>query len=593
MNAFQQLGLQEQIVESITKLGFTEPTPIQQKAIPVLLEQTTDFVGLAQTGTGKTAAFGLPLIQHVDINIRDVQALILSPTRELCLQISLDLEKFSSGVKGIKVVPVYGGTFIGAQIRSLKQGANVVAATPGRLIDLIERKAIDLEKVQYIVLDEADEMLNMGFRDDIDFILKNTPNRKSIWLFSATMSPEVRNISKRFMNNPAEISVAPANTTNTNIDHQYFVTHANQRFSTLKRILDFNPEIYGLVFTRTKLDAQDIAEKLIKEGYNSDALHGDLTQAQRDKVMERFRNRSLQLLIATDVAARGIDVKDITHVINYELPDDPEVYTHRSGRTARAGRSGICISLLHTREVSKIRTIERIAKAKFSRMDIPSGSEVCRKQFFHFTDKLLNVQADHEEFETYLPTLQEKFADISKEELIKKMAALEFDRFFESYKDAEDLNVYSNAGAGAGNKRSDTSETLFINVGTTDGVDKGGFLQFIHEMTEVGSDLIGKIVLRETFTFFEVDKACVPIIFEGIKDKKMKGRKLRVDVAERKLSDSPRGGGGGGSRFGGGGRDRGGDSGGFRRRDSNSGGGGSRFGGGDRKPSYKRGRSED
>ncbi|MGN6193891.1 MAG: DEAD/DEAH box helicase, partial [Ginsengibacter sp.] len=344
MTEFEGLGLNENLVKAVTDLGFTTPTPIQSKAIPILLSGTTDFVGLAQTGTGKTAAFGLPLLQLIDATHKYPQALIVCPTRELCLQICSDIQEFKKYSRNIIAEPVYGGASIVMQMNALKKGVHIVVATPGRLIDMIERKAIDLQKVKYVVLDEADEMLNMGFRDDIDFVLKNTVNRESTWLFSATMPAEVRAISKNFMHHPQEVTVGKKNTANVNIDHQYFITPAHSRFETLKRLVDFNPEMYGIIFTRTKIDAQNIAEKLSKEGYDVESLHGDLTQQQRDRVMQRFRNKDLQILIATDVAARGIDVDGITHVINFELPDDIEVYTHRSGRTARAGKSGICIS---------------------------------------------------------------------------------------------------------------------------------------------------------------------------------------------------------------------------------------------------------
>src|SRR5258706_6468140 len=387
MNAFEGLGLNEHLVHAITDLGFTEPTPIQEKAIPILLSGTTDFVGLAQTGTGKTAAFGLPLLQLIDITQKYPQALIICPTRELCLQICNDFQDYKKYLKAAVAEPVYGGASIVMQIRALKKGVHIVVATPGRLIDMIERKAIDLEKVKYVVLDEADEMLNMGFRDDIDFVLKNTIKRESIWMFSATMPTEVRAISKNFMRNPQEITMGKKNTANVNIDHQYFITPAQSRYETLKRLVDFNPGMYGIIFTRTKADAQEVTERLVKEGYDIEDLHGDLTQQQRDKVMQRFRDKRIQLLIATDVAARGIDVDGITHVINYELPDDMEVYTHRSGRTARAGKSGICISICHTREVYKIKQLERMVNASFHKMDIPGGKEVCRRQFFHFMDK--------------------------------------------------------------------------------------------------------------------------------------------------------------------------------------------------------------
>src|SRR6201995_706372 len=441
MTTFEGLGLDARLVQATDALGFKQPTPIQEQAIPVLLSGTKDLVGLAQTGTGKTAAFGLPLLQLVSAEQKFPQALVICPTRELCMQIVSEIELFKKYMPALHVMAVYGGTSIGMQIRDLKRGVQIVVATPGRLIDLIERKAINLEQIKYVVLDEADEMLNMGFQDDIEFILQNTPKRDATWLFSATMPTEIKRVSKKYMNSPLEITVGKVNTANKNIDHQYYVTSAHQRYETLKRLFDFNSGIYGIIFTRTKAEAQEIAERLTREGYDIDALHGDLTQQQRDKVMGEFREKTLQLLIATDVAARGIDVQGITHVINYELPDDVEVYTHRSGRTGRAGNTGICLSIVHSREVSKLRQIERIVQVPFHKLEIPSGKDVCRKQFFFFMDKLLQADISHGDYETYVPMLSEKFADITKEEVLKRVAALEFDRFLRYYENAEDLNA--------------------------------------------------------------------------------------------------------------------------------------------------------
>jgi ATP-dependent RNA helicase DeaD len=441
MMTFEETGIEERLVKAVTDLGYINPTTIQEKAIPVLLSGTKDFIGLAQTGTGKTAAFGLPLLDLIDASAKYPQALIVCPTRELCLQIVSEIELFKKYMPTVHVVAVYGGTSIGLQIRDLKRGVQIVVATPGRLIDLIERKAINLEQIKYVVLDEADEMLNMGFQDDIEFILKNTPKRESTWLFSATMPPEIRRVSKRYMTEPVEVTVGQMNTANKNIDHQFVVASAQHRYDTLKRLIDFNPGIYGIIFTRTKADAQHIAEKLTREGYDIDALHGDLTQGQRDKVMGDFREKHLQLLIATDVAARGIDVKDITHVINFELPDDIEVYTHRSGRTGRAGSTGICISIVHSREIGRLKQIERMVKSPFHKVEIPTGKDVCRKQFFHFMDKLLQTDISNSTYESYVPMLEEKFADVSKEDVLKRVAAMEFDRFLKYYENAEDLNV--------------------------------------------------------------------------------------------------------------------------------------------------------
>jgi len=555
--SFEELGIEEILLQGIHSLGFTEPTPIQEQAIPILLSGTKDFVGLAQTGTGKTAAFGLPLLQLVDTKARTPVALMVCPTRELCMQITKDLMNFGKFKKGIKTVAVYGGTSISQQIRDLRQGAQVVVATPGRLIDLIERKAIDLVNIEYIVLDEADEMLNMGFRDDIEFILKNSPNRKSIWLFSATMPSEVKQVSKRYMNKPHEITIGKMNAANVNIDHQHYVTSGVNRYQTLKRIIDFNPGIYGIIFTRTKADAQSITESLIREGYDIEALHGDLTQVQRDKVMGRFREKSIQLLIATDVAARGIDVKDITHVINYELPDDIEVYTHRSGRTGRAGKNGVCISLVTARELYRLRQIEKLINNTFHKMDIPSGKDVCRKQFFHFIDKLLKADISHGEYETYIPLLKEKFEDVTKEEILQRVAALEFDRFLQYYENAADLNIredkryekgssqrgegrsirgdrpvrsegrrVSSGGSGSGYKK------LFVNLGTKDGFYKASFLQFILDMSDLSKDVLGKIDMKDMNSWVEIDGGAASQMIKSLDGKKFKGRRIRMNDAD-------------------------------------------------------------
>lgn len=561
MTTFEALGLKAEILQSVTDLGFVNPTPIQEQAIPVLLSGTTDFVGLAQTGTGKTAAFGLPLLHLINAADRFPQALIVCPTRELCLQITSDLQLFKKYLKGVNTEAVYGGASITMQIRNLRQGVQIVVATPGRLIDLIERKAIDLQKVKYVVLDEADEMLNMGFRDDIDFVLKNTINRESIWLFSATMPPEVRAISKNFMTSPKEITVGKKNSGNVNIDHQYYLTAAHQRYETLKRLIDFNPGMYGIIFTRTKADAQEISERLSKNGYDIEALHGDLTQQQRDKVMGRFRSKALQLLIATDVAARGIDVDGITHVINYELPDDIEVYTHRSGRTARAGKSGICISICHTRETFKIRQLEKMINATFHKVDIPSGKEVCRRQFFHFMDKLIQTDISHGDYETYLPDLMQKFENVSKEEVLQRVAALEFDHFLKYYENADDLNikldtrnrnmVNERGNTQTRNDRSDRNfnrrdngyTRLFVNLGTKDGFYKASFLQFILDESNLKKEVLGKIDMREMNTWVEVDKSNAGKMIKAIDGKRYNNRTVRMNEADggfRKPTDEGR-----------------------------------------------------
>jgi ATP-dependent RNA helicase DeaD len=548
VNTFESLGIEQGLLNSIQALGFTQPTPIQEKAIPVLLQGTKDFIGLAQTGTGKTAAFGLPLLQLINKEDRFPQALVICPTRELCLQITNDLDKFKNKADRVSVTAVYGGASIGDQIRSLKRGTHIIVATPGRLIDLIERKAVNLEQVSYIILDEADEMLNMGFKDDIEFVLKNTPNRESTWLFSATMPPEIRQVSKRYMEQPFEITIGKVNSGNVNIDHQYYLTQHINRYETLKRIIDFNPGLYGIVFTRTKADAQEITESLIREGYDIEALHGDLTQAQRDKVMARFREKSIQLLIATDVAARGIDVQGITHVINYELPDDTEVYTHRSGRTGRAGRSGIAVSIVTPKEVYRLRQIEKLVKTQFHKMDIPSGKDVCRKQFFHFIDKMLQADISHGEYETYLPVLKEKFAHVEKEEILQKVAALEFDRFLKYYENAADLNMRDDRKSDRrgdlreGRQTRDTKgrsfagggnyQRLFVNLGTKDGFYKASFLQFILDMSDLKKDVLGRIDMKEMNSWVEVDTAAAKKMIKAIDGKNYRGRKIRMNDAE-------------------------------------------------------------
>jgi ATP-dependent RNA helicase DeaD len=554
MTVFSELGLSEELIKATEALGFKNPTTIQEKAIPVLISGTKDFIGLAQTGTGKTAAFGLPLLQLIDRQSRHAQALIVCPTRELCLQIVTEMEHFKKYMPGVNITAVYGGASIVMQIKELRRGSQIVVATPGRLIDLIERKAIDLQQIHYVVLDEADEMLNMGFQEDIEFILQNTPKRESTWLFSATMPPEIRKVSKRYMQEPFEVTVGKVNTGNKNIDHQYYMVNAHHRYEALKRLIDFNPGIYGIIFTRTKIDAQEIAERLTREGYDIDALHGDLTQPQRDKVMGQFRDKSLQLLIATDVAARGIDVQGITHVINYEMPDDVEVYTHRSGRTGRAGNTGICMSIVHAREVYKIRLIEKTMQVQFHKLDIPAGKDVCRKQFFHHMERLQQVDISDGSYETYLPMLTEKFADMSKEEVLQRVAALEFDRFLKYYENAEDLNLRKDQrdrgndrrqqerGAPDQGRRKDPNgrkkfdesgnfTKLFVNLGTKDGFYKASFLQFILDMSDLRKDVLGRIDMKEMNSWVEVDAKSAKQMIRAIDGKNYRGRKIRMNEA--------------------------------------------------------------
>ena len=554
MMTFDELGIDPRLVRATAELGYVNPTEIQEKSIPVLLSGTRDFIGLAQTGTGKTAAFGIPLLQLIDAKERYPQALVVCPTRELCIQIVNEIEHFKKFMAGVQVVAVYGGASINMQIRDLKRGAQIVVATPGRLIDLIERKAINLEEIKYVVLGEADEMLNMGFQDDIEFILKNTPERDSTWLFSATMPPEIRRVSRKYMDTPSEVTVGRVNTANKSIDHHYYISSAQHRYEVLKRIIDFNPDMYGIIFTRTKADAQEIAERLTREGYDIDALHGDLNQNQRDKVMGQFRDKSLQLLIATDVAARGIDVQGITHVINFELPDDVEVYTHRSGRTGRAGKTGICISIIHSRETFKLRALEKINQIKFQRREIPTGKEVCRKQFFHFMDRLIQTDVSHGDYETYVSMLEEKFADMSKEEVLKRVAAMEFDRFLKYYENAEDLNIrvekrpridFREAnGRDAGRRREGRQGSgrmysngngnftrLFVNLGTKDGFYKASFLQFILDMSDLKKEVLGRIDMKEMNSWVEIETPAAGRMISAIDGKTYKGRRIRMNDA--------------------------------------------------------------
>lgn len=548
MHTFDALGLNAELLQAVADLGFSEPTAIQQKAIPVLLSGTKDLIGLAQTGTGKTAAFGLPLLHLIDAAQKTPQGLIVCPTRELCLQIENELELFKKHMPGVSVVAVYGGASISAQIRDIRRGVQIVVATPGRLIDLIERKAINLDTVNYVVLDEADEMLNMGFQEDIEAILQHTPRRDSTWLFSATMPPEIRRVSKKYMNTPVEITVGKMNTANKNIDHQYYVTPAHSRYETLKRLIDFHPGMYAIIFTRTKIETQEIAEKLTREGYDIDALHGDLTQQQRNKVMDEFRAKTLQLLIATDVAARGIDVQGITHVINYELPDDMEVYTHRSGRTGRAGLTGVAMSIVHLREVGRIRAIERMIGAPFHKLEIPTGKDVCRKQFNFFMDRMLQADISHGDYETYMPLLAEKFADVSKEEVLTRVAALEFDRFLKYYENAEDLNVrerprdQQRTASSRDDQRRDTRgrtfgggagyTRLFVNLGTKDGFYKASFLQFLLDMSDLSKEVLGRIDMKEMNSWVEVEGKAAQQMMGAIDGKKYKGRRIRMNEAD-------------------------------------------------------------
>ena len=552
MNPFINLGIRHDIVNAISELGFENPTPIQEQSIPVLLTGSNDFVGLAQTGTGKTAAFGLPLLELLDFEENHPQALVLCPTRELCLQITNDIKNYAKKMNNVHVVAVYGGASISDQLRQIKRGVQIVVATPGRMLDIINRKAIDFSQVKFVVLDEADEMLNMGFQEDIDSILSTTPDEKKTWLFSATMPTEVRRIAKKYMDNPFELTMGEKNTGNVNIDHEYYVVRARDKYAAFKRIVDFNPEIFGIVFCRTKIETQEIAESLIKDGYNADALHGDLSQQQRDKVMKRYRERSLQLLIATDVAARGIDVNDVTHVINYSLPDEIENYTHRSGRTARAGKTGVSIAIINSKELGKIRQIERTIGKKFVKAEIPTGFDVCEKQLFALVHKVHNVEVNESQIEQYIPRIMAEFEELSKEDIIKRFASLEFNRFLDYYKNAPDLNAPADdrrldgaAGERFGRDGMKSEYTrLFINLGSVDEFNRGDLLGYICNNSKISGRTVGKIDVKGVYSFFEVSNADVEQVVNNFKGVEFKGREVRIEISGEGTSSSRSGGGG-------------------------------------------------
>jgi ATP-dependent RNA helicase DeaD len=537
MNSFENLGLSKAITEAISELGFENPTPIQEKAIPILLDGRSDFVGLAQTGTGKTAAYGLPLLELIEPEVRTPQALILSPTRELGIQIADDLKLFSKNILNLSVVNVYGGASIEEQIRKLRRGAHVIVATPGRLLDLIRRKAVNLSAVEYLILDEADEMLNMGFKEDIDSILSSTSEDKVTWLFSATMPPEVRRISKNYMTDPTEVTVGKANTTNKNIAHQYYLLNNRDRYNVLKRVVDFYPDIFGIIFCRTRKETQEVAELLMKDGYNADALHGDLTQVQRDRVMRNFKNRSLQLLVATDVAARGIDVDDLSHVIHYNLPDELEFYTHRSGRTARAGKTGISIALVTPREERKVKDLSRRLKTDFEQVKIPVGKDVCERQLINFMHRIQDVEISEEEIAPFIEGINNELENLSREELIKRFVSLEFNRFWDYYKNADDLNLKSSTQRRA-KKENSAEDRMFINIGKKDGIDVPRLLNLIHKQCGVRGKNVGRVDLKGVFSFFDVEKGFTDDIIKGFAGAVIGGRKIRIEISGDRPTES-------------------------------------------------------
>ena len=556
MSTFQELGLNEDLLHAITDLGFENPSDVQAKAIPILLEEERDLVALAQTGTGKTAAFGFPMLQKIDVDSKTTQGLILSPTRELCLQITNELKLYGKYCKGLNVTAIYGGASITDQARQVKRGAQIIVATPGRMKDMISRKMVDISKIEYAVLDEADEMLNMGFYEDITDILSHTPQDKSTWLFSATMPKEVSNIAKKFMHNPIEITVGNKNESTDTVSHEYYLVNARDRYLALKRLADANPDIFSVIFCRTKRDTQKVAEKLVEDGYSAGALHGDLSQNQRDLVMKSFRNKQIQMLVATDVAARGIDVDDITHVINYQLPDEIETYTHRSGRTGRAGKTGVSMVIVSKSELRKIKSIERIIKKQFDKKEIPSSGDIVEVQLMSLANKIHTTETNHQ-IDKHLESINELFVDTDKEELIKKFFSVEFNRFFNYYEKSKDLGVVDSKGSdrdgGRDYGKSSNDTRYFINVGKKDGFDWMKLKDFLKEMLDLGRDDVFKVDVKESFSFFNTEKEQQEKVLAFFTDFKHEGRFVNVEVSE--------------SRGGGGGRSRGGNrSGGGRRR---------------------------
>jgi len=536
MNKFEQLGLNESLLKAILDLGFENPSEVQEKAIPLLLEKDTDMVALAQTGTGKTAAFGFPLIQKIDADNRNTQALVLSPTRELCLQITNELKNYSKYEKGINVVAVYGGASITEQAREIKRGAQIIVATPGRMQDMINRGLVNIKNIDYCILDEADEMLNMGFYDDIVSILSDTPDEKSTWLFSATMPQEVARIAKQFMSEPLEITVGTKNSGSSTVSHEFYLVNARDRYEALKRLADANPDIFSVVFCRTKRDTQAIAEKLIEDGYSAAALHGDLSQAQRDGVMKSFRGRQIQMLVATDVAARGIDVDNVTHVVNYQLPDEIETYNHRSGRTGRAGKLGTSIVIVTKSELRKISSIERIIKQKFEEKTIPSGIEICEIQLLHLATKIKDTEVDHE-IDNYLPAINNVLEDLSKEELIKKMVSVEFNRFINYYKKNRDISAQSSDRRERGDSEprefnNNGAVRYFVNIGSRDNFDWMSLKDYLKETLDLGRDDIFKVDVKEGFSFFNTDPQFTDKVMDVLNNVQLEGRRINVEISK-------------------------------------------------------------
>lgn len=556
MKTFEELGVSAEIRQAIEEMGYENPMPVQEEVIPYLLGNRNDVVALAQTGTGKTAAFGLPLIQKIDVKNCVPQALVLCPTRELCLQIAGDLTDYSKYITDLKILPVYGGSSIDSQIRSLKRGVHIIVATPGRLIDLMERKVAQLATIRDVVMDEADEMLNMGFTDSINAILENIPQDRNTLMFSATMSPEIARIAKTYLHEAKEITIGTKNEGSKNVNHVAYIVHAKDKYLALKRVVDFYPQIYGIVFCRTRKETQEIADKLIQDGYNADSLHGELSQAQRDLVMQKFRQRHLQLLVATDVAARGLDVNDLTHVINYGLPDDTESYTHRSGRTGRAGKTGISIAIINLREKGRMKEIEHIIKKKFEVSVLPSGQEICQQQLIKVIDDIEKVKVNEEEIETFLPGIYRKLDWLDKEDLIKRVVSLEFNRFLDYYKNAPEIEQPK-----ANEKKSEAKESrkgdkekvgrkaekgytrLFLNLGKTDGFYTNQIIDLVNRNLRKERIQIGRIDLMQNFSFFEVIQEQAPQVLKALNKVVLSGgRKVCVEIAGENTGKSDKSG---------------------------------------------------
>ena len=578
---FKELGISPEILKAIDELGFENAMPVQAETLPILLNDDVNLVALAQTGTGKTAAFGLPMIQKMDYSNKDTEVLVICPTRELCIQIANDCKSYSKYIDGCSILPVYGGASIDVQIRALKKGVKMIVATPGRMNDLINRGKVDISKIKYVVLDEADEMLDMGFKDDLDNILGQTPEERNTLLFSATMPKEVENIAKNYMSNPVRVQIGSRNQGSDNVSHFYYLVHAKDRYLALKRIADYYPDIYAIIFCRTKIETQEVSDMLIRDGYNADSLHGDLSQAQRDHVMTRFRCKNIQMLVATDVAARGLDVNDLTHVINYNLPDELEQYVHRSGRTGRADKLGISIAIINLKEKHKIKDIERQIKKEFTKAQIPTGKEVCAKQLFNMIDKVEQVDVNYAEIETFLPDIMKKLEWMDKEELIRKFVSLEFNRFLEYYRGAIDLNVDESRererrdrderseGRGRRGSKNGNFQRLFISLGHKDKIVPQRLIGMINDYTQDRDIQIGKIDILDNFSYIEIGSDKAQEVIDAFNDKFVKGRSITVEIAESKSNSSR----GGGDRRRSGGNDRRSNYGGERRSSSERNGG--------------------